>query len=279
MGILNVTPDSFSDGGRFFRWEAAVAHGLDLVRQGADMVDIGGESTRPGAAPVAVEEELRRVIPVVKALRGEIETPLSVDTRKPEVAEAALEAGATWINDVGGLRDPRMGEVVARHDAGIILMHMRGEPETMQNDPVYDDVVAEVQRELAEAAERALSAGINGVKVWIDPGIGFGKTLEHNLRLLADLDRLAELGYPVVVGASRKSFVGHLMNDTGVDRLAGSLAAAGAAMRVPQSVVRTHDVATTRQYLLTRRSIEAGRPLEWPAPAVPATSPRGGLEA
>lgn len=279
MGIVNVTPDSFSDGGRYLRWEKAVAHGLDLARQGADILDVGGESTRPGAKPVPAEEELRRVMPVLRALLGETGIPVSVDTRKPEVAQAVLEAGAHWINDVGGLRDAKMGEVVARHDAGIIVMHMKGEPETMQRDPVYEDVVGEVRSELARATERALRAGINGVKIWIDPGIGFGKTTEHNLELLAGIDRLAELGYPVVVGASRKRFIGQLVEDAGADRLAGSLAAAGVAMRVPRAVLRVHDVAATRQYLLTRRSVETGGPIAWRAPVGPTSSSAGGLEA
>jgi dihydropteroate synthase len=278
MGIVNVTPDSFSDGGRFFRWENAVAHGLDLIRQGADILDVGGESTRPGSDPVAEDEELRRVLPVIRALAGEIDVPISVDPRKAAVADAALDAGARWVNDVGGLRDATLGEVVARHDAGIVLMHMKGEPKTMQQDPTYDDVVANVRRELTLAADRAQDAGIAEVNIWIDPGIGFGKTIEHNLELLANLDRLAELGYPVVVGASRKRFIGLLTGDTGEDRLAGSLAAAGAAAELPRSVVRVHDVAATRQYLLTRRSIEAGRPLQWPVPSS-ATSDRRGLEA
>jgi dihydropteroate synthase len=248
-----------------------VAHGLQLAREGADLIDVGGESTRPGAAPVSVDEEIARVAPVVRSLAGELRIPVSVDTRKPEVASAALEAGARWVNDVGGLRDPRMLEVAAAHRAGVVILHMQGEPDTMQLAPRYDDVIQDVRAYLDRAAQLAIEGGIAADRIWIDPGIGFGKTLGHNLELLANLDRFAELGYPVVLGASRKSFIGRLSRDTGEDRLAGSLAAAGAAMRLPRAVVRVHDVAATRQYLLVRHSIQRGRPFDWPRPD--ATTP------
>ena len=263
-GVVNVTPDSFSDGGRFVRWERAVEHGLALARAGADLLDIGGESTRPGSAPVSVEEELERVLPVLRALSGESSVPLSIDTQKPEVADQALSAGATWVNDVGGLRDERLAGVVAAHGAGLVIMHMRGDPATMQDEPHYDDVVEEVCSLLAERAEAAVTAGIDPERVWVDPGIGFGKSVEHNLQLLASLDRVARLGYPVMVGASRKSFIGALSGDPVDERLAGGLAAAQAAAAVPRTILRTHDVAATRQFLLVSRCIEAGEARSWP---------------
>jgi dihydropteroate synthase len=262
-GIVNVTPDSFSDGGDHFHWEKAVAHGLDLAREGADMLDVGGESTRPGAAPVSVQEELDRVLPVVRVLTGEISTPISIDTRRPEVAGAALAAGASWVNDIGGLRDPAMAEQIAAAEAGVIIMHMQGEPASMQDDPKYDDVVEEVSTYLAAAAQRAVDAGIERDRVWVDPGIGFGKTLEHNLLLLESLGRLGQLGFPVMLGASRKRFIGDLSEDPVHERVAGGLAAAGCALQLRHAVVRTHDVAATRQYLLVRRSIESGEVGRW----------------
>ncbi len=264
MGILNVTPDSFSDGGRHFHWEDAVSHGLRLAHEGADLLDIGGESTRPGAEPVEAEEELRRVLPVVRALSGELEIPLSVDTRRAAVAEEVLKHGAHWINDVSALGDEQMASVVARLGGGIILMHMQGEPRTMQRAPRYDDVVAEVQGFLRERAERAEAAGISSDRIWVDPGIGFGKTLQHNLRLFTSLDRIEELGYPVVLGASRKSWIAGLGRGAdGRNRLGGSLAAAGLCLRLRRSIVRVHDVAVTRQYLMAMRALETGVPLPW----------------
>lgn len=263
MGIVNVTPDSFSDGGTLNSWEKAVAHGLRLGREGADLLDIGGESTRPGAAPVGDEEELDRVLPVVKVLAGEIKVPLCVDTRKASVADAALKAGAHWVNDVSALDDPEMARVVARQGAGIILMHMQGEPGSMQDHPVYEDVVDEVCEFLVERAEVAREAGLDRSRIWLDPGIGFGKTLQHNLQLFRALDRIAGLGYPVVLGASRKRFIGNLSGAPTEERLAGSLAAAGLCVQLRRSIVRVHDVAATRQYLLVRRALETGAPLPW----------------
>jgi dihydropteroate synthase len=245
MGILNVTPDSFSDGGEYAETARAVMRGHEMIAEGADIVDVGGESTRPGALPVDVDEELRRVIPVVEALAGEI--TVSVDTTKEEVAECAVRSGATLINDVSASLWP----VAARHGVGWVAMHRRGSPGTMQSDPHYDDVVAEVTALLLDRARRAEEAGV--ADVWIDPGIGFGKTVEHNLSLLGGIDRLVDTGYPVVVGTSRKSFLGRLAVPGGEppvpvgERLAGSLATATWVMQQGARMVRVHDVSATVQ--------------------------------
>lgn len=235
MGVLNVTPDSFSDGGRWLDAGAAIAHGLQMAREGADIVDVGGESTRPGAEPVGAGEELRRVLPVVEALAPHVR--VSIDTRKAEVAEAALAAGATLLNDVSA----SLAGVAKAAGAGWVAMHMRGEPRTMQQEPTYDDVVAEVTAFLVERAE---TAGVD--EVWIDPGIGFGKTMEHNLALLAHLDALVATGYPVVVGTSRKSFLGRLTGGADADdRVEASVATAAWALAQGAAMVRVHDVAPT----------------------------------
>ena len=241
MGVLNVTPDSFSDGGRWFDPEAAVARGLEMAAEGADVVDVGGESTRPGALPVDEAEELRRVVPVVAALASSVR--VSVDTRTRAVAEAAVEAGATLVNDVSA----SLWDVAAAGGVGWVGMHMRGEPRTMQQAPVYDDVVGEVRAFLVDRAERARAAGVD--EVWIDPGIGFGKTVGHNLALLRHLGSLVATGFPVMVGASRKSFLGRVVgDDAGVDdRLEASLAAAVWAMLQGAAMVRAHDVRATVQ--------------------------------
>jgi dihydropteroate synthase len=262
MGVLNVTPDSFSDGGRFVAGDvdvdAAVTEGLALDAQGADLVDVGGESTRPGAHPVAVEDELARVVPVVARLaeRGVL---VSIDTRRTAVARAALDVGAALVNDVGSLApDVGMLELVAEHGAGYVAMHLRGTPRTMQDAPTFRDVVGEVSAELLAAIERARAVGIPTTHLAVDPGIGFGKTFEHNLELLAALPQLAARGMPVVVGTSRKSFLGRL---TGVDvpeeRLAGSLASAVLAARDGARVLRVHDVAATVQALKVHQAIDA----------------------
>ena len=238
MGVLNVTPDSFSDGGRYLDPELAVAHGLALVAEGADVVDVGGESTRPGAGPVDEAEERRRVVPVIEALAPSVR--VSVDTRSAAVAEAAVAAGATLVNDVSASLWPAAAEV----GAGWVAMHMRGEPVTMQEAPRYDDVVAEVGAFLQERAAQARAAGVE--EVWIDPGIGFGKTLEHNLALLRSLDRLVAGGVPVVVGASRKGSLGQLTGGALVDdRLEASVATAVWAVEQGAAMVRVHDVAAT----------------------------------
>ena len=239
MGVLNVTPDSFSDGGRWFDPSAAIARGLELAAEGADVVDVGGESTRPGAQPVDPAEERRRVVPVVEALASSVR--VSVDTRKREVAEAAVAAGATLVNDVSA----SLEEVAAAAGVGWVAMHMQGEPRTMQQAPAYDDVVAEVRTFLVERAERARTAGVD--EVWVDPGIGFGKTAEHNLVLLRHLGALVATGIPVMVGASRKSFLGRLTGTEVDDRVEASLAAAVWALSQGVGMVRVHDVRPTAQ--------------------------------
>jgi dihydropteroate synthase len=247
MGIVNVTPDSFSDGAMFASVDDAVAHGARLVDEGADLVDVGGESTRPGSDPIEADEELLRVVPVIEGLvKARPGTALSVDTRKPEVASAALDAGASVVNDNAGGRNVALLETVSRTGAGVVLMHMLGEPKTMQDDPRYDDVVAEVHEFLRERIEAAVFAGVPEERVCIDPGIGFGKTVDHNLALLRAVPALRMLGAAVMVGASRKGFIGTL---TGVDdpaaRLEGSLAVAVLAAAHGADLVRVHDVAAT----------------------------------
>jgi len=245
MGIVNVTPDSFSDGGRFLDPDAAIAHGLALVEQGADLLDVGGESTRPGADPVDDAEELRRVLPAVESLAVRAGVPVSVDTTKASVADAALAAGARIVNDVSAARlDPDLLGVVARHGAGYIAVHMQGEPRTMQDAPFYGDVVREVGDFLAERGAVARAAGVAGSALAVDPGIGFGKTPAHNLELLAQLDVLvARLGVPLVVGASRKRFLGALVgNDTVERRDDGTLATTVWTIGLGARVVRVHDV-------------------------------------
>ena len=247
MGIVNVTPDSFSDGGRFFDPSAALAHALQLARAGADILDIGGESTRPGAEPVPVEDELRRVVPVVAELAKLTTVPLSVDTMKPEVARASLAAGAAIINDVAGFRDPALIEVARDFRAGALVMHMRGEPQTMQRAPHYEDVVVEVTEYLQERLRVLGESGIPPERVCLDPGIGFGKSLEHNLALLANLGAVAALNRPVCLGVSRKGFIGKLCGRDLADRDPGSLAVACfAAARGAAHVLRVHDVRASR---------------------------------
>jgi dihydropteroate synthase len=246
MGVLNVTPDSFSDGGRFGRTEAAVEAGLAMAAAGADWVDVGGESTRPGAEPVPLEEELARTIPVVLALAAEgVRT--SIDTMKPQVAAEALAAGAAMVNDVTALRAPAMREVCAAARCEVCLMHMQSEPRTMQLEPKYGDVVEEVRTFLLAAAALAEQEGVARQRIWLDPGIGFGKTLEHNLQLLRHLDRLVAAGYPVLIGASRKSFIGALTGAGTANRLPGTIAAHVLAQAGGVRMVRVHDVAEARQ--------------------------------
>ena len=262
MGVINVTPDSFSDGGRFLAVDAAVAHGLDLIAQGADLLDIGGESTRPGADEVSAEEEIARTVPVITALRAATDRPISIDTRKAIVAEAAVRAGANIWNDVTALSgDPNALDMAARLNVPVILMHMQGQPQTMQESPQYDDVVAEVLAYLGERAHTAMAAGVAREAISLDPGIGFGKTLDHNLALLSHLDALVGLGFPVVLGVSRKRFIQGLdpsaTEPTG--RLGGSIAAALAGARAGVDVLRVHDVAQTAQALAVWRAIEEAR--------------------
>ena len=248
-GILNVTPDSFSDGGRFDDLDRAVAHGCTLAAEGADLVDVGGESTRPGSRPPTLAEELARVVPVVEALAQRVPVPLSVDTSRPEVMRAAVAAGASMVNDVRALRSP--GALVAAAELGVpvCLMHMQRSPETMQEDPRYRDVVVEVRTFLAERVRACLDAGIRQEHLVVDPGFGFGKTLTHNVALLASLDAFTGLGFPVMVGLSRKSVLGQLTGRTVGDRLPGSLAAAIVAVQRGATLLRVHDVAATRDVL------------------------------
>jgi len=260
MGVVNVTPDSFSDGGRLASLEAALAHALALDADGADILDIGGESTRPGAEPVSVAEEIERTLPLLNALRPRTTRRLSIDTCKPEVAEAAVRAGADIWNDVTALGTPGAADLAAELGCGVVLMHMQGEPRTMQAAPHYDDVLAEVCAFLEARAEAALSAGVARERIWLDPGIGFGKTLEHNLALLSGLPALVALGFPVLLGASRKRFIAAIGpggEDPG-DRLGGSLAAALAGAQAGVAAVRVHDVAQTVQALEVQAAIAAG---------------------
>ena len=255
MGVINVTPDSFSDGGRFTEAARAVEHGFSLMEAGAALLDVGGESTRPGATPVPPEEELRRVIPVIEQLSGG-PVPISIDTRHPEVMRAALAAGATLVNDVNALRAPGALELCAASDAAVCLMHMQGTPQTMQDNPAYDDVCAEVQSFLLARAAAAERAGIARNRILLDPGFGFGKTVAHNLALLRGLDRLAAAGYPLLVGLSRKSVLGAVTGRIVTDRVASSVAAALAAVARGAAVVRVHDVAATRDALDVWQAVE-----------------------
>src|SRR4051794_32639164 len=250
MGVLNVTPDSFSDGGEWFSFDDAVAHGRELAAQGAAILDVGGESTRPGADPVPEDEERRRVVPVIEALA--VAAQISVDTSKAAVARAALDAGATYVNDVTAFRaDPGLAALTAERDVDCCLMHMLGEPRTMQDDPRYDDVVSDVKAFLTERMAFAIAEGVREDRIQLDPGIGFGKTVAHNLELLRRLGELCDLGRPVVIGASRKGFIGRLTGrTTPADRVHGTVAANVIALERGASVFRVHDVAASRDALL-----------------------------
>jgi dihydropteroate synthase len=250
MGILNVTPDSFSDGGEWFAFDEAVEHARELVQEGADILDVGGESTRPGAEPVPVDEELRRVVPVVRALRG-VGIQISVDTAKLTVAEAAVEAGATYVNDVTAFRsEPELAGFVADRGCDCCLMHMLGEPRTMQDNPRYDDVVDDVRAFLEQRVEFAVREGVREERIMVDPGIGFGKTLEHNLELLRRLEEIVAIGFPVVIGTSRKSFLGRLTGrEDPHERVAATVATTVLALERGAAVFRVHDVAPTRDAL------------------------------
>jgi dihydropteroate synthase len=263
MGVLNLTPDSFSDGGLWLEPEAAVERGLEMVSRGAELLDLGAESTRPGggvygggAAYVPVAEELARLLPVLERLRRRLDVPISVDTRKGEVAGAALAAGADLINDISALADPELAEVVAETGCPVVLMHSRGELPEMQREIRFEDLLGEIIDELGSAVERAVGAGISRQQIFVDPGIGFGKTAEQNLLLLRHLDALHELGCPVLVGASRKSFIGRVTGAPADDRLGGSLAAVAWAATHRAAVVRVHDVAATRQFLEVWETID-----------------------
>ena len=255
MGIVNVTPDSFSDGGRFFGTQQALEHARMLVEEGADILDIGGESSRPGAEQVGLDEELRRVMPVLEQF-GQMPVPISVDTGKPEVMRRAIAAGAAMVNDINALREPGALEAVAQSQAAVCLMHMQGGPRTMQQDPHYEDVVAEVTAFLAQRVEAAQRAGIARERIVIDPGFGFGKNTGHNLGMLRGLRSIAGLGLPVLVGLSRKSLFGKITGKPVADRVSASVAAALLAVERGAAMVRVHDVAATRDALLVLNAIE-----------------------
>jgi len=253
MGILNVTPDSFYDGGRFADRESAFRRGLELAAQGADIIDIGGESTRPGSEPVSEQEEMDRVLPVIEAVKREITVPLSIDTTKARVAEEALKAGADMINDISGLTfDTEMAAVAARYGASLVLMHMQGRPGTMQDNPRYNDLVGEITAFLGAAAQAAMDRGVSRDRIILDPGIGFGKTLEDNYRIINRIGEFRTLGYPVLVGLSRKSLIGKLYGEN-EDRLPATIALNMAAVRNGADIIRVHDV---REHRLALMSIE-----------------------
>lgn len=249
MGIVNVTPDSFSDGGQFVQTSAAVEHAFALIEQGADILDVGGESTRPNATPVPLQEELDRVIPVIGELARHVQVPISIDTYKPAVMAAAIRAGATIVNDVRALQEPGAIEAVAASDVAVCLMHMQGTPQTMQVDPAYTDVVAEVKAFLAVRAEACLQAGIAKHRILLDPGFGFGKTRAHNIRLIQELASLQDLGYPLLVGLSRKSILGQVTGQDVDARLHASVAAAVISAMKGANIVRVHDVKATVEAL------------------------------
>jgi dihydropteroate synthase len=260
MGVVNVTPDSFSDGGKYFDKAAAVARAEEQAGQGADIIDVGGESTRPGAEPVSEAEELRRVLPVIEGLAGKIQAPISVDTMKPAVARAALEAGASIVNDVAANRTgDDMWRLVAETGAGYVVMHMQGTPQTMQAKPVYQDVVREVSDFFGERLQRLNECGVKADQTVLDVGIGFGKALEHNLQLLGGLKSFTNLGRPLLLGVSRKSFIGKLSGDGESGRLAGALACTVLALEAGVRMFRTHDVAPTLQALRMAEAVLARR--------------------
>jgi dihydropteroate synthase len=243
MGVLNITPDSFSDGGRFFDKNKAIKHGLRMAAEGAAIIDIGAESTRPGAKPVPAGEQIIRVMPVIESLAKKIDMPISIDTYSAEVAEAVLEAGAAMINDITAFSDERMGRLAAEHKVPVVLMHIQGTPQTMQIEPKYDDVVNEVLDFLLAAAKKAQKLGIEKSRIFIDPGIGFGKTLEHNLLLLRNIDRFVDSGFRVCIGTSRKAFIGEITGkETPAERLFGTVATVALCVAAGVSIVRVHDV-------------------------------------
>jgi dihydropteroate synthase len=260
MGVLNITPDSFSDGGKFFTADKAIDQGLRMVAEGADIIDVGGESTRPGAEPVAAEEELRRVIPVIEKLRASINIPISIDTSKAEVARAAIQAGASIVNDVtGGRADEGLLPLIAETNSAFIIMHMQGTPRTMQNQPLYSDVVSEISDFFRQQYARAIGYNIDPMAIALDPGIGFGKTLEHNLDLLAQLEQLRAHDRPIVVGVSRKSFLGKLINSPEMsDRLAPALALTSLLRARGADVLRVHDVRENVSALRVTEAILRG---------------------
>lgn len=248
MGVLNVTPDSFSDGGKFFKPEAAINQALRMVEQGADIIDVGGESTRPGADSVPVEEELRRVIPVIKEITKKTDIPVSIDTYKSEVAKEALDAGAEMINDISALRlDPEMKKIISKYEVPVILMHIKGTPKNMQDNPSYNNLIQEISDYLKESIELAENSGIYEEKIIIDPGIGFGKRLEDNLEIIKNLQKLTFLRKPILVGLSRKSFIGKVLDLPLAERMEGSLAALAVAICNGANILRVHDVKESKR--------------------------------
>lgn len=260
MGVLNATPDSFSDGGRFLDPDAAARRAVQLVEEGAGILDVGGESTRPGAEEIPAAEEVARVVPVIEAIRrAGVSVPISIDTRKSAVARAALAAGAAIVNDVSALSDPEMAAVAAEHGAGLVLMHMKGTPRTMQERPEYDDVTAEVADSLAAAMDRAALAGVAPDRIALDPGIGFGKTVEHNLTLIREIPRLLRLGRPVLLGVSRKAFIGRLLGDAPPERrVHGTVGACVAGFDRGARIFRVHDVRPAVEALRIAHAVSAG---------------------
>jgi len=251
MGVLNVTPDSFSDGGLFFDKEKAVAHGLRMVEEGADFLDVGGESTRPGSKPLGLEEELRRVIPVIETLAKKVDVPISIDTYKSKVAKKAVEAGAEIINDISGLHfDPDLAQVAAKEDAPIVLMHIHGTPETMQKDLHYESLFSEIIQYLKDSIQKAESAGVDPQQIIIDPGIGFGKTLEDNLLIIKNLSEFRILGKPILLGTSRKSFIGKILNAEVTERLEGTLSSIAIGVLNGAHIIRCHDVLQAKKAIL-----------------------------
>ncbi|MFO7791630.1 MAG: dihydropteroate synthase [Candidatus Saliniplasma sp.] len=256
MGVLNVTPDSFHDGGRFDTKNQAVKRALDMIEQGADIIDIGGESTRPGSERISTEKEKDRVLPIIKEVSDQSEVPISIDTYKPAVAEAAIHAGADMVNDVFGLRTEGMPEKIADLDVPVIIMHMQGRPKTMQEEPTYDDVITDISSFFLERIGVAEEAGIDPEKIILDPGIGFGKRLNHNLEILSRLEEFNSLGFPILLGASRKSFLGDILNKPSEGRLPGSLAVASLAVEKDVRILRVHDVSETFDVIKTVNSIQ-----------------------
>jgi dihydropteroate synthase len=263
MGVLNITPDSFSDGGRFFKERDAVARAWQIAEEGADILDVGGESSRPGSLAVSLEEELYRVLPLLDALAGSYPIPISIDTTKAEMAKAAMERGASIINDISALSgDPQMGIEAARCQAGLILMHMRGYPRNMQQLPMSPDILGEIEKWAGEAASKAINYGISGDQLILDPGIGFGKTAAQNLEIIRNLDRLATSGFPILVGTSRKSFIGTIVNKPAEERIWGTSATVAASIIYGAHIVRVHDVAAMRQVAAVTDAIISGGELE-----------------
>lgn len=262
MGVLNVTPDSFSDGGLYFDQDKAIAHGLRMVEEGADLIDVGGESTRPESKPLALEEELKRIIPVIEALAGKVDVPISIDTYKSEVASRAIDAGARIINDISGLHfDPAVAKVAAKHDTPLVLMHIRGTPETMQKDVHYRSTLSEILQSLRESIQKAESSGMDPDQIIIDPGIGFGKTLEHNLLIIKHLSEFRVLGKPILLGTSRKSFIGKILNAEVDQRLEGTLSTIAIGVLNGAHIIRCHDVLPAKKVIAVAdaiRKVEEG---------------------